>query len=158
MSSKKMTRKELLQAIGDEGRKNSTSNVLFHQANAESLGLNTTDYKCLGIIIEQGAISAGELSELTGLTSGSMTTALDRLEKSNFVRRAADPNDRRRVLIEANRERMPELEVLFKGFLEALAETMGHYTDDELAVILDYLQRTTALYNEQASRLKSKNM
>lgn len=45
-------------------------------------------------------LSAGELAEWTGLSSGAMTNRLDRLEEAGLVRRVPDPNDRRGVLVE----------------------------------------------------------
>ena len=44
--------------------------------------------------------SAGELAKLSELSSGAMTNRLDRLEKAGLVKRLADPNDRRGVLVE----------------------------------------------------------
>ena len=49
-------------------------------------------------------LSAGELAEHTGLSSGAMTNRLDRLEEAGLVRRVPDPNDRRGVLVEPTDE------------------------------------------------------
>jgi DNA-binding MarR family transcriptional regulator len=48
--------------------------------------------------------SAGSLAKRTDLSSGAMTNRLDRLEKAGLVRRLADPDDRRGVLIELTDE------------------------------------------------------
>jgi len=45
-------------------------------------------------------VSAGQLAEYMGLSSGAMTNRLDRLEKEGLIRRVPDPNDRRGVLVE----------------------------------------------------------
>jgi DNA-binding MarR family transcriptional regulator len=45
-------------------------------------------------------LSAGELADTMGLSSGAMTNRLDRLEEAGLVRRVPDPNDRRGVLVE----------------------------------------------------------
>ena len=71
---------------------------MFHQAVAECVGLNVTDHKCLDVLVRSGPMTAGQLAQLTGLTTGAVTGVLDRLERAGFVRRQSDPSDRRRVI------------------------------------------------------------
>src|SRR5215831_16503044 len=92
-------RAELVAALSDEFRQLSTATILFHQAIADRLGMNVTDHKCADILLRTGAITAGELSRRTGLTTGAITGVIDRLEKAGFVRRAKDAGDRRRVIV-----------------------------------------------------------
>jgi DNA-binding MarR family transcriptional regulator len=66
-------------------------------------GLAARTYRVLGRLRYQGPpyrLSAGQLAEEMGLSSGAMTNRLDRLEEAGLVRRLADPNDRRGVLVE----------------------------------------------------------
>lgn len=66
-------------------------------------GLSYGDWQVLGALRRAGPPfrrSAGELAEISELSSGAMTSRLDRLEKMSFVKRRADPNDRRGVLVE----------------------------------------------------------
>lgn len=76
-----------------------TRTVLYQQYAASSLGLYNNDYLSVDILHEKGPITAGELSKLTGLATGSVTALIDRLEKNGFVRRQNDPKDRRKVII-----------------------------------------------------------
>ena len=85
-------------------REISTVTILFHQAIADRLGMNVTDHKCAGILARSGPITAGELARRTGLTTGAITGVIDRLEQAGFARRARDPGDRRRVIIEPDPE------------------------------------------------------
>lgn len=156
MSRTNLSRSELLNMLGIMGRKNSTSVVLFHSAIAERLGLNVTDYKCIDVIIQRGSITAGQLAEVTGLTTGTITAVLDRLEKAGFIKRVADPHDRRKVLLEPIPDRFAGGEAVFEDFLEATDQLLSRYTDDELATILDYVTETTLLYDEQAVKLRKK--
>jgi len=48
--------------------------------------------------------SPGELAGDLELSSGAMTSRLDRLEKEGFVRRLPDPDDRRGVVVELTEE------------------------------------------------------
>jgi DNA-binding MarR family transcriptional regulator len=62
-------------------------------------GLDWADWKVLGALVRKSPRSAGKLAEFTELSSGAMTSRLDRLEESGLVRRLADPGDRRGVLV-----------------------------------------------------------
>ncbi|MGI0044971.1 MAG: MarR family winged helix-turn-helix transcriptional regulator, partial [Nitrososphaeraceae archaeon] len=94
-----MEREEIIQAIIDKRREMSTETIMFHQAVADTLGLHITDHKCLDLIHYYGAMPAGRLGELTGLTSGAVTGTIDRLEQAGYVRRVNDPKDRRRTIV-----------------------------------------------------------
>src|SRR6516225_8407122 len=98
----KPKRRELLDKLWELGRSMSTQTVFLHQAIAESVGLNATDTKCIDLILRgpKGAVTAGWLSEATGLTTGAITHILDRLEKRRFIKRVRDPRDRRKVHIQ----------------------------------------------------------
>ena len=66
-------------------------------------GLAWEEWEVLGALRRAGPPfqrSAGELAEISELSSGAMTNRLDRLEKAGLVKRLADPNDRRGVLVE----------------------------------------------------------
>ena len=79
------------------------STQAFDDAVGRALGLNPTDLRGLDWLVD-GPKSAGELSAGTGLSSAATTTLIDRLEEQGFVRRVADPTDRRRVLVEMTPE------------------------------------------------------
>ena len=69
------------------------------EAFAALLGVNRTDARCLDIVHRQGKVTAGELGREAGLTTGAVTTVLDRMEAAGFLRRLPDPKDRRKVLV-----------------------------------------------------------
>src|SRR5262245_28604316 len=107
MSMDQSERATLLTVVGrDLGREVSARRVTFLQAIDELLGLNTTDHNALDLLSRAGPITAGELAELTGLTTGAITGIIDRLEKAGFVCRENDPKDRRRVIIRPLMEKM----------------------------------------------------
>src|SRR5688572_30625000 len=84
---------------------------LLHQAIAERVGLSATELKCIEFANRaRRPITAGELAELTGLSTGAITGIVDRLEKASFVRREKDPKDRRQVYIRLLPQRARELE------------------------------------------------
>ncbi len=93
-----MKREETIQAINENFREPSTETIMFHETVADLLGLYITDHKCLDLIHRFGAMPAGRLAELTGLTNGAITGIIDRLEKAGCVKRANDPTDRPELL------------------------------------------------------------
>jgi DNA-binding MarR family transcriptional regulator len=147
-------RLRLLVAIAEEGRRMSTRSVLLHAAVADKLGLNPSDHKCADVLQGQpGPITAGRLAELTGLSTGAITGVLDRLERAGFVARDQDPNDRRRVVIRCTPERAPDLRPVFMPLRDAMIGFCTRYTDDELRTILDFMQSSEAVIQEQIQRL-----
>src|SRR6516164_8923526 len=122
MSRDSRRREELLAGLNDEFRQMSTVTILFHQAIADRLGMNVTDHKCADILLRSGPITAGELAQRTGLTTGAITGVIDRLEQAGFVRRAKDPGDRRRVIIEPLARRMERvIGPLFQSMARSVA-------------------------------------
>lgn len=154
MSSPDMNRAELVEALAQVGRAHSTATVMFHSAIAECFGLSATDWKCAEIIHRVGPMTAGRLAELSGLTTGAITGVVDRLEQKQMVRRGNDPNDRRRVIIHPLQDREEEAMALFASLRRALEELYSRFSDEELALILDYMKRETEVMEQEASRMR----
>jgi DNA-binding MarR family transcriptional regulator len=150
-------REETIQAIIEKRREMSTETIMFHQNVADVLGLHITDHKCLDLIRQYGAMPAGRLAELTGLTTGAVTGIIDRLEKAGFVRRANDPKDRRRTIIEPVRNKKWErkIEAIFIPFHERMHKLLSSYTDSELAFLLDVLTKSIELTHEESKKLRT---
>lgn len=154
MSSPHMNRAQLQEALARAGRENSTAAVMFHSAIADRFGLSATDWKCAEIVHRMGPLTAGGLAKLSGLTTGAITGVIDRLEREHMVRRGRDPNDRRRVIIHPLPDREEEAMQLFAPFQEALQELHSRYSDEELALILDYTTKTTEIMQREAIRMQ----
>src|SRR5260370_31519358 len=99
MSSFPGERTELIEALSLSVRKVIVETVLLFDTLASQIGVNATDMQCLNILDYEGPVPAGRLAELTGLTTGAITVAIDRLEKAGYVQRVRHPHDRRRVVI-----------------------------------------------------------
>ena len=155
MSRGSRERAGLLAALNDEFRRLSTATVLFHQAVADRLGMNVTDHKCADILLRTGPVTAGELARRTGLTTGAITGVIDRLERAGFARRAGDPADRRRVVIEPVVKRMEKvIGPLFESMARAASELCERYTTEELAVIRDFTSRACEMAAEETQKLR----
>ena len=71
----------------------------MHEALALKAGFSGTDHKYLGFLIVKGQMTAGELSNLTGLTTGAVTGLIDRFEKKKLVRRQLLRTTERKLLL-----------------------------------------------------------
>jgi DNA-binding MarR family transcriptional regulator len=157
--AKESIRRELLNKLWELGRKMSTQTVFLHQAIAQSVGLNATDTKCIDLILRgpSGSVTAGWLSNKTGLTTGAITHILDRLEKRQFIERVRDTRDRRKVFIRVRPESlkplMPKYEAMGKSYI-SLAEQYG---DEELRLICDYLERTSEVSECELAKIIAAN-
>jgi DNA-binding MarR family transcriptional regulator len=151
-----MKREEIIQAVNEKFTEMSTETILFHQALADVLGLHITDHKCMHFIHRYGAIPAGRLAELTGLTTAAVTGIIDRLEEAGYVRRANDPKDRRRTIVEPIRNNKLErkLEKIFTPFHERMHKLLSSYSDSELALLLDLLTKSIELTREESKKLQ----
>jgi DNA-binding MarR family transcriptional regulator len=73
--------------------------VLHNQVVAQRLGLGASDSQFLSLLDVHGPLSPRQLVDLTGLSSGTVTGVLDRLESRGYVRRDRDDQDRRKVVV-----------------------------------------------------------
>lgn len=126
-----------------------TRTVLYQQHIAASLGLYNNDFLSVDILHEKGPITAGELSKLTGLATGSVTSLIDRLEKNGFVRRQNDPNDRRKVIIVPLYEQKEEVSNAYHSLHAAMIKLASSYTEEELELITQFLGKASTVLEEQ---------
>ena len=139
------------------GKQISDATILMHEAIARKAGLTVTDRKYLGLILEKGPLTAGELSNLTGLTTGAITGLIDRLEKKKLVKREFDKTDRRKVFI------VPDIDKVRKLFTNShldlpiqLEKLLSKFTTKEIEAIEKYLTSTIEIMNSITHRLNGK--
>jgi DNA-binding MarR family transcriptional regulator len=137
------------------GRELSARTIMFHQAVAEHLGLNATDHKCLDIARRGEAMTAGELAQCTGLTSGAITGVIDRLERAGFVSRVRDDQDRRRVLVRPIAERARAIAPLFASVDTRWRALCRRYSEHELDIINRFMADSIALLAGEARKLRA---
>jgi DNA-binding MarR family transcriptional regulator len=158
-TSNQSKRRNLLSKLWDLGRKMSTQTVFLHQAIAQSVGLNATDTKCIDLILRApgGCVTAGLLSDLTGLTTGAITHILDRLERRQFIERVRDTQDRRKVLIRVRTESLEPLIPKYEAIGKAYMSLVDEYDDEELQLICSYLEKTSEVSERELANMISAN-
>src|SRR5918997_1659325 len=148
-------REKLLRELEAENRRSTTGAVLLLQAVTQRSGMNLTDLQCINILTSTGPITAGQLAETMGLTTGAVTGVINRMERMGYARREKDPNDGRRVVIRPVPEELERVGADVFGSHErrALDALVSDYDERDLAVIVDFMQKGSALTEEEIDRI-----
>ncbi len=67
--------------------------------NIEASGLGSSDFAVLEVLLNKGPQKVNDIGRRVDLTSGSITTAIDRLEERGLVVRGLDDEDRRSRIV-----------------------------------------------------------
>lgn len=111
------------------------------KANIEALGLGVSDFAVLEALLHKGPLPINTLGRKVLLASGSMTPAVDRLERRGLVRRRESPGDRRVRVIELTKEGSELIERAFPEHAEALEKAVSALGATERATIVRLLKK-----------------
>jgi DNA-binding MarR family transcriptional regulator len=123
---------------------------------ARVLAVNETDLRCLEILLQElPESSPSQLAERLGLTTGSVTSLLDRLEKAGYLSREAHPTDRRKTVVRATPGFQHRAYALIAPLLDEGQKLVDEtYTADQLDLITDFMVRATAVQRRHTERLR----
>lgn len=126
------------------------------RAAATRLGLAVTDMQVIDILDSTGPATAGQLADLTGLTTGAITRILNRLEEARLVRRERDPNDGRKVIVrlEKGKDEMYKVRSILDSIGKVWDEVASRYDDEQTAFLVEFLKHSTALSRKELVRLQ----
>ena len=146
--------KELVVRVDNQIREMAAQTVVTSQIVAGHFRLHTTDLRVLDLIYMRGQATAGELAKATGLTSGSITALIDRLEKAGYVERHDDETDRRKVWVRSRPDAIGPIAMVFAPSQVRMFKLWSTYSAAELKTITDFLTRTTSLAAECAEDIR----
>jgi DNA-binding MarR family transcriptional regulator len=128
----------------------------FFRAAAARIGIAVTDMQVLDILDLTGPSTAGQLADLTGLTTGAITRILDRLEEAGLVRRARDPNDGRKVIvrIERGKDEMSKVRSILDSVEKTWDEVASRYDEEQIAFLLEFLKYSNELSRKELAQLQ----
>jgi DNA-binding MarR family transcriptional regulator len=107
---------------------------------ARNHGLSHAALNALAVIEGYGGpIPTGEVSTRMHITTGTMTTVLDTLERKGYVQRIADPEDRRRVLVDVTPAAQDLLDQLLPEVQQLALAVMRVLDDKALQQMLNTL-------------------
>jgi len=148
------SRNELQRRLGEEVRAFQRSVDAGDDEIARLLGLNRTDLRCLDSLLQKGPSAPSRLATELGLTTGSVTAMLDRMEKAGYISRTPDPADRRKLIVQATPEIAQQaMEAMLPLIRESAAE-IAEYTIDDLRLLLDFFSRARGVQDRHVQRLR----
>ena len=130
-----------MQAVGLELRLFGTEIDALDARAAERFALNRSDLRCLDVLSHSGPLSPTALASAVGMSTGGVSISLGRLERSGYIRRTMDRNDRRRVTVELTRKAQRIEQLIFGPLLAEVGKLLQGYSEAELDLIHEFLQR-----------------
>lgn len=112
--------------------------VQFNGMVADRMQVTQTGLQCLYELARHGPSTPGELAKRVNLTSGAASRMVERLQAAGYVRRVADPHDRRRVMVEPTPESLETISEYYTPLTDRLQEHLADLGDDQLSVFLRF--------------------
>jgi len=122
----------------------------FNSQAAEKVGLSLTDSQMIHTLQLYGPSTPTRLAAATGLSSGGVTVALDRLEKGGYIRREPNPADRRSLLIHINPARLLKLRDIYENVEAETRRQLATLSKSDLAAVLRFFNALTAVRANRA--------
>jgi MarR family transcriptional regulator, 2-MHQ and catechol-resistance regulon repressor len=104
-------------------------------------GLGASDFGVLEVLLHKGALPVNAIGRKLLLTSGSITTCVDRLARRGLVARRDDPDDRRVRRVELTPAGRALIEPAFARHAADLEAMMQVLTGEERATLVALLRR-----------------
>jgi MarR family transcriptional regulator, 2-MHQ and catechol-resistance regulon repressor len=112
-------------------------------------GLCLTDFTALEALLHKGPLTISQIQEKVRLASGSMTAAVDRLEKLGLVVRKASSHDRRARVVELTPEGKRLAASSFERHAKDLEALMAALSEKEMQQLYGSLKKLGLLAAEQ---------
>jgi DNA-binding MarR family transcriptional regulator len=123
-----------------EIRKFIAATIFFNSKAAEKVGLGLTDMQMIHTLQLYGPSTPGRLAEWTGLSSGGVTVALDRLEKAGYIRREPNPHDRRSLLVTLMPVRMRKIAGMYEGVESETRRLLARLSQSDLEAVVRFFE------------------
>lgn len=107
----------------------------------EDAAMGLSDFATLEVLLHKGPQPVNEIGRRIGLTSGSITSAIDRLEGRKLVARGSDPDDRRARIVRLTPAGEALISGVFAGHKAALDHAAAELSDTERATLIQLLKK-----------------
>jgi DNA-binding MarR family transcriptional regulator len=124
-------------------------------AIADQLGMPANDLHCLNLLVSAGTATPSWLAERLGMTTSAATKMLDRLERAGYLARSNDPDDRRKIIVRPDVERIEALGSYFEPMWNRMNEVLARYTDEQLEFVIEFNRLTTEITEEHINRVRA---
>jgi DNA-binding MarR family transcriptional regulator len=127
----------------------------FDRELARLLGVNETDLRCLEVLLTSETTAPSTLRTRLGLSSGSVTAMLDRLEKLDYLTRTPHPTDRRKSEVRITPRASALVHRLMGPYLaDSTEQVLDRYSARELELVIDFLDFTRSIQQHHLQRLR----
>ena len=132
---------------------------LLAEQSIANTGLCLTDFAALEALLHKGPLTISQIQEKVRLASGSMTAAVDRLEKLGLIVRKASPTDRRARVVELTAKGKRLAASCFEQHAKDLEALISGLSENEMEQLYRSLKRlgllAAAKLEEQETRFRS---
>jgi len=105
------------------------------------LEMGLSDFGVLEALLHKGPLAIKDLGAKVLLTSGSITTAIDRLERRGLVERGNDENDRRSCIVRLTPVGRQMIRKAFADHKIAMEEVVSGLSAEDRGRLVDLLRR-----------------
>ena len=123
-----------------EIRKFIASAIFFNTKAAEKIGLSLTDMQMIHMLQLYGPATPTRLGEWSGLSSGGVTVALDRLQKAGYIRREPNPRDRRSLIVTLAPVRMKKIGAMYEDVERETRRLLATLPAGDLEVVIRFFE------------------
>src|SRR5258708_3469061 len=118
----------------------------------ELLGVGRSDFGVLELLLHKGPQPVNEIGRRIELTSGAITTAVDRLESRGLVARGAHPTDRRARIVRLTPAGEEQAAKLFSGHKSAMDLAGNRLPKAERPELIELLKKLGASAGDASSK------
>jgi MarR family 2-MHQ and catechol resistance regulon transcriptional repressor len=122
------------------------------ERSIQSLEVGLSDFGVLEFLLHKGPQPVNEIGRNIGLTSGSITTAIDRLEAGELVVREPHPTDRRARVVRLTARGKQQAARLFADHKAAMDRAASALSASERATLIGLLKKLGTSAEARANR------
>jgi MarR family 2-MHQ and catechol resistance regulon transcriptional repressor len=111
------------------------------ERHIRSLGIGFSDFQALEALLHKGPLPVNEIGRRVMLTSGSITTAIDRLERKGMVERRTDSTDRRTRVVHLTAAGRKLISCAFADHQVAMEQAASGLTPEERGTAATLLKK-----------------
>jgi MarR family 2-MHQ and catechol resistance regulon transcriptional repressor len=129
---------------------------LLAEQSIANTGLCLTDFVALEALLHKGPLTISEIQDKVRLASGSMTAAVDRLERLGLVVRKSSPSDRRARVVELTVQGKRLAASCFERHAKDLEGLMSVLSEREMEQLYGSLKKLGLLATEKLDQQEAK--
>lgn len=111
------------------------------EASIKRVNLCDSDFRVLEALLHKGPLPVNVIGQKVDLTTGSITSAVDRLEEKRLVVRKNHPDDRRIRVVELTSKGRPLIEKAYAQHQLDMEEAVRGLSRQERSVLVNLLKR-----------------